>query len=279
MVDHAAYLEEQRSKRGVDSALTAEMTAFYAALFRYQASQHERCAREQLPGLKAAHLPIAEKGSAIFPGNGVPRLLMPGLAPLLELMSRHHPGLNLEPLGRALAADGDLRDFAGAILARDHERMEQLALAHKTGTEEAIFVLINWLKPFFAAWREKNPGIIPVETGFRLCPFCGYYPDMSAIVAEKEGRRFLHCSLCEHAWLYKRVACAVCGTEEMSKLEVYTLDDESRYRIDACHSCSGYIKTVRLDRFEEFETCDLAVENILTPHLDSAALQKGFRLP
>jgi formate dehydrogenase maturation protein FdhE len=279
MVEHAAYLEEQRGKQGGDGPLTAEMFGFYSALFRYQASHCQRYAGESLPDLNAAYLPIAEKGKEIFLGDGILRLLKPGLAPLLELMSRHHPGLNLEHLGRALAAEGVLQDFAGAILDKDPDRIGQLAMEHKTGTDEAIFVLINLLKPFFAAWREKNHGSIPEDSGSRFCPFCGHYPDMSAIVAEKEGRRFLHCSLCEHSWLYKRVACAVCGSEEMAKLEYYTLDDDTCYRIDACHSCKGYIKTVRLDKFEDFGACDLTVENILTPHLDSAALKKGFRLP
>ena len=171
-------------------------------------------------------------------------------------------------------------ELAGALLDRDAASLEAFARAHRTGADEAVFLATNWLKPLFIAMADSRGGAEweDVDTE-RSCPFCGHYPEMSLIVAGQEGKRHLSCSLCETRWPFKRIACSVCGNEDAEKLEYLSEEGDDRYRIDLCHVCRGYIKTVRLDKFEEPGECDPAVENILTVHLDSAALKRGFHRP
>jgi len=279
MQNHASHFRDRVKKAGSGAAVPAEMVEFYDGLFDYLQKQHAfYSASGLLPTLQPHDLPVADKGKHIFSEQSL-RLLASGIEPLIRLMAAHHPGMTLEPLRGALEG-GALSDFAGAFLTKDAGLLERLALTHKADRDQAVFIITNLLKPFLAALREANAGlVIQPDESRRLCPFCGHYPDMAAIVGVRDGKRFLHCSLCENRWPYRRIACAVCGCEDADKLEFLSREEYPRYRIDLCHACGGYIKTVRLDKFEDADACDLAVENICTPHFDAAALQAGFRRP
>ncbi len=282
MNDRLAYLDTHGKKALEAGILTGEMLAFYRALYAYHAEEYTRYrGSPDLPVPGHDEIPIASRGrDAIFAEAGE-RLLVPGLAPLAEIIGTHHPGLDIGPLGDYLAGDSPKwKELAGALLDRDAAAMETHARACRVGGDETVFLVTNWLKPFFVALAEAR-GEITGEDGDegRSCPFCGYYPEISLIVAGREGKRLLSCTLCETRWPFKRIACAVCGTENADALEYLSMEGDDRYRIDLCHSCRGYIKTVRLDKFVEPEECDPAVENLLTVHLDSAAIKRGFHRP
>ncbi len=281
MDNHAKYFNEKAEKIRSAGILTEAMIGFYNDLFEYTRNQINRFTNdERLPILQATDLPIPGHGNKIFAEASFSELLLPGLASLIDIVASYNSGLDLKPLHRALADQaGAAALVTEAVLDRDMDRLEQFALSHKIGPDEAVFIIINWLKPFFISLREKNSSIISSDHETHLCPFCGSNPDMAAIVTGMDGRRLLHCSLCGHQWQYKRLACAVCGTEDASHLEYFSSEETPRYRLDVCSACGGYMKTIRLDKFEEIEDFDLAVENILTPHLDSAAIQRGYKKP
>lgn len=281
MEDHVRYLEEHAEKSTASGAFTDEMLQFYRELYAGQQRLCEQYRNDpRLPALTQTELPISGHVKNVFSSEGVNDLLAGGISPLIDILTAHNPGLELSPLGRALAEDPAAMHLAAdAVLNTDAQRLEQFALSNKTGTDEAIFVIINWLKPFFVALREKNRDRITDSDELFLCPFCGYHADMAAIASGMDGKRFLYCSLCGHCWQYRRIACAVCGTEDASNLEYLSSEDDNRHRIDVCKACGGYIKTVQVGKFQEIDEWDLAVENILTPHLDSAALQKGYKRP
>ncbi len=281
MHDHRNYFNERAERFRSAGILSDEMVDFYRDLFAYLDTYQERYLNDpRLPALQPSELPIAGPGRKLFSLAVTGDLLAPGLAPIIEIIGSRNPGLDLKPLHRALTEEaGALGQVSDAVLDMDVERLEQFAISRKTGPDEAIFVIINWLKPFFSSLREKQNPLITDTDDSRFCPFCGNRPDMAAIVSGMDGKRYLHCSLCGHRWQYRRIACAVCGTEDADSLEYLSSEDEPRYRIDVCSACGGYIKSVRLDKFEDIDKCDLAVENILTAHLDSAAIQKGYKKP
>jgi len=281
MEDHVKYLDEHSKKMIESGTLTDEMLRFYRELYAYQRALFEELMRDsRLPEIKRSQLPISRHAEDVLSSGDISALLAGGLATLIDILNVYSPGLDLRELSRTLAEDpGAVVKAIEAILNTDAQRLGQFAASNKTGMEEAVFVIINWLKPFFAALREKNGERIDDSDDSYLCPFCGYHADMAAIVAGMDGKRFLYCSLCGHRWQYRRIACAVCGVQDAHNLEHLSSEDESRYRIDVCNSCGGYVKTVRLAKFEEIDECDLAVENVLTPHLDSAAMQKGYKRP
>lgn len=281
MKDHAAYLKEHADQIRAAGILAADSIDFYSDLFAYQRRFYERYRHDpRLPSLQQSDLPLADHIDSVIPGAAQAGLIIEGIAPLIEIIGAHQPGLDLNPFSEALAGGAEqLQSATGALLAMDHERLERFAASRRTGVDEAIFLMIHWLKPFFMSLMTGHRTMIPENDHAYQCPFCGYRPDMAVIVAGMDGKRYLHCALCEHRWQYRRIACAICGTEDAASLEYFSSDDESRYRIDACTVCGGYIKTVRMAKFEDIEECDFTVENIITPHLDSAAMKRGYQRP
>lgn len=88
--------------------------------------------------------------------------------------------------------------------------------------------------------RLHNPG---------HCPFCGG----AAIVSTRKtppdseaGVRLLHCALCALEWNVNRVSCPACGEEAPNKLPMYQSDAHPAVRIEACETCSRYVKSIDL---------------------------------
>lgn len=280
MEDHTGYFEARADDIINKGLLDETSVAFYRALFELQGREYGRFASlPSLPPVGAEDLPLSRHAGVVLTDDLLASVAE-GAGPLGAVMAEHHPGLALEPLLGPMARDRAAFSELGAVfLALDHERLAALSLRYKTGIEECVFILTNLLRPVMTLLREKSAPLIPPAGSPLLCPFCGHYPDMSVIGGGEEGRRLLHCSLCGHRWPFKRLSCAVCGTEDPAKLEYLSSEGDTRYRIDVCHECGGYIKTVRLDKFEEVDSCDLAVENILTAGLDGAAMREGYRRP
>ncbi|HPC42061.1 MAG TPA: formate dehydrogenase accessory protein FdhE [Spirochaetota bacterium] len=283
MHDHLKYFNDNAEKISSAGILSDELVEFYRNLFDYIDKYSDMYLNNpQLPLFRAEDLPINNNDHArsALSDESVAVMLIPGLAPLIDMVTAFNPGLNLKDIHHALETDtARMQDAMYAILDMDMERLERIARAHKTGTDEALFIIINWLKPLFISLREKNTTLIEDNDESNLCPFCGNRPDMAAIVMEKGGKRYLNCSLCGHRWPFKRIACAVCGIEDASQLEYFSSEGDTRYRLDVCGSCGGYMKTVSLQKFEEIDDFNLTVENILTAHLDSAAIKKGYKKP
>ena len=67
--------------------------------------------------------------------------------------------------------------------------------------------------------------------------------------------------------------CPHCGEEDKDKLPVYTAEEVSYIRIEACDSCGGYIKSIDMTRN------GLAlpeVDEIASLALDLWAQEKGY---
>jgi FdhE protein len=81
------------------------------------------------------------------------------------------------------------------------------------------------------------------------CPFCGEKPQVGVLRGEGDGaKRSLICSLCATEWDFRRLLCPGCGEERPEKLPVYTAEEFTYVRIEACDSCHNYIKAVDLSR-------------------------------
>ncbi|MBN2159165.1 MAG: formate dehydrogenase accessory protein FdhE [Spirochaetes bacterium] len=280
MQDHITYFKSRSADVIKNGYLDERSAGLYRDLYLHQSEEHARyAALERLPAIRREHLPLTGNPGIIL-NDATIEALAAGARPLAALVSKHHPGLLLDELAGAMADDvGALREIMESFFSMDNDTISTLALRYKTGTEEYVFMLSNILRPFMVALREKTGETTAPSESERLCPFCGYYPDMSILGGGEDGGRFLQCALCEHRWPYKRIACTICGTEDASRLEYLSSEKDRRYRIDVCDKCGGYIKTVQLERKEDPDAWDLAVENILTARLDSAAIQKGFRRP
>ncbi|MBF0102884.1 MAG: formate dehydrogenase accessory protein FdhE [Desulfobacterales bacterium] len=196
----------------------------------------------------------------------------------LGAIIKHSQGIDTDKAVNDFSAGrSNIEQTIGFILKKSSDDLVAMSKTAQMDYEKYIFLVVNWLKPFLIAFRKNSAKMIKDDHGnYRECPFCGYYPDISLISLEKDGSRYLRCGLCENLWRYKRIACAVCGNEDAKKLEYFTGENNDRYRLDVCHSCSGYIKTVRLNKTEDIEHCDLTIENILSAPLETLLMQKGY---
>ena len=132
------------------------------------------------------------------------------------------------------------------------------------------------LKPLLAAWAEALASHVETEQWRRrYCPVCGGRPDMAYLDRER-GARWLLCSRCDFTWLFSRLQCPHCGTEDQNALAFFT-DEKGLYRLHVCERCKCYLKTIDLRKTDDEVL--LPLERLLTTDMDRQARGEGYRLP
>ena len=277
MQDHKTKLLRDIDKIEKDGILNKEAIGFYSDIFDFQSRMHSRW-NELTPfpeTCRDANTPI--DSSSLRLDGKARELLTLSFAEICEIIHRHNEGIDLSRAKETVTSDTTFFDtIIDHILKKNTDALYTMAEDARMGFEEYLFLTVNWLKPLFTALRGRYAGTKVEEYKDRTCPFCGYYPDMGLFAGEKEGRRFLRCGLCENVWMFRRISCAICGETDAKNLEYYIIENNERYRVDACQSCKGYIKSVRLEKFDTIESCDLTVENLLTMSLDAEMMNKGY---
>ncbi len=89
---------------------------------------------------------------------------------------------------------------------------------------------------------------LPNDWTRNSCYVCGGQPQVAVLrdLSESIGHRSLTCSMCATEWRFQRLTCPHCGETEAGKLPVHTAESIAHVRVDACTTCSRYIKTVDL---------------------------------
>jgi len=105
------------------------------------------------------------------------------------------------------------------------------------------------------------------------CPVCGGVPNF-AFLDEESGARHLVCSRCDSTWLYRRLGCPFCGSEDYAQLFYYPSDD-GVYRLYICQVCNRYLKAIDLRKAGH--QVILPAERVITVAMDVAARQEGYR--
>jgi FdhE protein len=133
--------------------------------------------------------------------------------------------------------------------------------------------------PLLEAFPSLLPGPAAPAPDERCCPACGGLPQLSYFGISGEAlvaapRRLL-CSRCAHSWVYPRLVCAGCGSEDTARLPIYS-DSElfAGLRIDACEACSRYLVTVDLPKEP---TAVPIVDELAALPLDLFARERGFQ--
>jgi len=106
------------------------------------------------------------------------------------------------------------------------------------------------------------------------CPVCGGLPAIAALVGE-EGKREALCSFCGHLWKLPRLSCPFCSTEKQEDLRYFFEEGDDLYRVQVCEKCKGYLKVV--DTREGVDPRALAVDDVVTAHLDLLAEEEGYQ--
>ena len=133
----------------------------------------------------------------------------------------------------------------------------QLAIPFAEKAEETVRTLIKDME-----WHKG------------YCPVCGGWPGVS-FWKEKEGRRFLDCSVCAHEWSFMRTKCPFCENDDNAKMELVFSEDRKFEHAELCHVCKRYI--VGLDTRGMITTPHPSVAPLGLIYLDFLVQERGFR--
>jgi len=129
------------------------------------------------------------------------------------------------------------------------------------------------LNPFLVSYSKALFGLVNQERWRRgYCPICGGNPDF-AFLDKERGARWLLCSRCDAEWLFQRLECPYCGTQDQDALAYFT-DDEGLYRLYVCERCKRYLKA--LDLRQAKSEVLLPLERLFTFDIDAQAQEYGY---
>jgi len=135
------------------------------------------------------------------------------------------------------------------------------------------FLIPAIFKPFLVGHREALLGFVNQELWRRgYCPICGGSPDFAFLDRER-GSRWLMCSRCDAEWLFQRLECPNCGTQDQDALAYFT-DDKGLYRLYVCEACRQYLKAI--DSRLAADEVLLPLERFLTLDIDIQARTSGY---
>lgn len=152
--------------------------------------------------------------------------------------------------------------------------LQPLAKQHTISGNMLTLLVATAMKPFLSAYAEVLlPEIKQEFWRRRYCPICGGRPDFAYLDKER-GARWLLCSRCDAEWLFQRLECPGCGSQDQKSLAYYT-DDKGLSRLYVCEECKGYLKAIDLRQTEE--EILLPLERLLSLELDVQAQRQGYR--
>ena len=154
--------------------------------------------------------------------------------------------------------------------------LRDIAMVEGVDYELLASAIAAALKPFLFAYARLLLTEVNQELWRRrYCPICGGKPDLAYLDKER-GARWLLCSRCDSEWLFQRLQCPYCGTQNQDALAYFTDDEESYlYRLYVCEQCHTYIKAIDLRRAES--EILLPLERMMTLDMDRQAQELGYK--
>ncbi|GAB4261970.1 MAG: formate dehydrogenase accessory protein FdhE [Thermincola ferriacetica] len=134
------------------------------------------------------------------------------------------------------------------------------------------FILECTARPFMQAFARLVGSCTKDEKWQRnYCPVCGSKARYG-LIKQDDNKRFLQCSLCDHQWLFKRLACPNCLNEEHTTLKTIFIKETPDYQIHACEECKTYLKVFSTGE----EAGNTGLKDAATVFLDIIAQQNGY---
>lgn len=170
----------------------------------------------------------------------------------------------------------DCQEFIIKSISLDYDYFSLLSERTAIDRFSLFFIGVNAIKPFMELialdFKEKIENIGWLKN---FCPVCSGKPRMAKL-SRQDGRRILQCYICNTQWLFPRTKCHYCGNEDFSTLRFFCTEEDSPYRVDICDECKHYLKTVDERKTPKDKKIDLAIEDIVTSHLDLLAGEEGY---
>lgn len=256
----------------VQAPAAAGPLALLEVVLAYQQS------RASLPAVREA----AERAATSRAGGAeFPLVDVEGLVPVIV----EEVAVAVRHVGASSAAPTPLAEAGADLLALDDAELTDLVagwidepLAPDPRHAFWLRVAAGPLLELAAAAVEAR---LPEEWSGSACPVCAGAAQAS-VIAEESGEfmggspRSLVCGRCATWWRFPRAQCPWCGEDDSRRLAPFTAEGRHWARIDACETCSGYVKTFDLRGVDAGQVVPL-VDDVATLSLDLWAGEQGFR--
>jgi FdhE protein len=131
--------------------------------------------------------------------------------------------------------------------------------------------------PLLLEAARRAASMIPGGWTAGYCPVCAAWPTLVELRG-LERRRVLRCGRCATGWERDVLHCAFCGERDHRRQGSLVPDQEAELvRVEVCHSCHGYLKSVTTLRPRAVWA--MALDDLRTLSLDLAAVERGYRRP
>ncbi|HEX7118367.1 MAG TPA: formate dehydrogenase accessory protein FdhE [Longimicrobiales bacterium] len=164
-----------------------------------------------------------------------------------------------------------------AAVAHDTPRIEQIAAEVDADPHALAAVAQLAARPLLQASGRRLAGHVPPGWDHGYCPVCGAWPALAESRGIERARR-LRCARCGADWNIVVLRCPFCGERDHRRQGGLVPDGEEEIRrVDTCHSCRGYVKTITTLR--PIAPPAVLIEDLATVELDIAALERGYARP
>lgn len=164
--------------------------------------------------------------------------LLPKFRELLDSIARSSLANLIEPT-RKLQAAGP---------SHWQNLLEQTWTNSSLAVNSETFFALAFLQPIANSFAQGFAGPGTYYAG-PICPYCGRKPVCGVLRPEGDGgKRSLICSFCSTEWEYRRMICPSCESQDLDRLPVFTDENSTYIRIEACDKCNTFIKTVDLTK-------------------------------
>lgn len=177
----------------------------------------------------------------------------------------------------------ELPDQVQSIVAElrsvDPLLLQQQAHAYLIADESEV--KLEWAPLIGAAlqmiWVKRAESLAPYVAHYKgqssLCPVCGSHPVASVVrVGDRDGHRYLACSLCFAEWYGPRARCTNCETPK--EVSILGQTKESLVQGECCDDCHGYLKIMYQSRDPMME---VAADDLASIQLDLALANEGYQ--
>lgn len=282
-LSHPSSIPSEAATRHFDPVLRPELKALYLARaerLRTLAQDHD------LHDYLRLAADLAEAQAAIEPADPAPATQATPAAPttsldLTQIAADGHWLPHLDALLAAISKNA-LPDPVAPHLQALREMPQTARIAAAQALARGDFEPIPAaLAPFL--WAAFSREVAQVARALPLpaspaqeptsCPICASPPVASLIhTGDRQGLRYLHCTLCECQWHMVRAKCTNCHDAE--KVDYLSFDTtEAVVRAESCGACGGYLKVISQ---EQERSAEAVADDLATLVLDDAATAEGY---
>ncbi|MGB0386847.1 MAG: formate dehydrogenase accessory protein FdhE [Ardenticatenaceae bacterium] len=171
----------------------------------------------------------------------------------------------------------DLQRLLAKALLLDRAYMTELARSLQVDLVLLEAISRNTLLPITWAYGTAFAQAMNFsEWSKGYCPVCGAWPTLSELRG-RDKKRHLRCGRCATSWRFDRLRCLWCDNSDQKQLGFLFDPDNRTLRIDVCHYCNAYSKTIIT--FDSLNAEMLLVHDLRTIFLDQMAAGEGYTRP